>query len=65
LFHVTLYKDRQPYRITVGEAISPLALPSISEEGIALSRRATLALGGRYALSVSSVQNTRFPSWAH
>ncbi|MEK6216952.1 MAG: glycerol acyltransferase, partial [Boseongicola sp.] len=56
--------DQQPYRSTVGEAISPSAVPSKSEEGIALLRRATLALGGRHAPSVSLVQNTRFPSWA-
>ncbi|MEL7013911.1 MAG: 1-acyl-sn-glycerol-3-phosphate acyltransferase, partial [Pseudomonadota bacterium] len=64
LFHETLNKDRQPYRVTVGEAISPSALPAKSEDGIEMLRQATLALGGRYAPSVSLVQNTRVPSWA-
>ncbi len=64
LFHEMLNKDRQPYRVTVGEAISPSALPAKSEDGIGLLQRATLALGGRHAPTVSLVQNTRFPSWA-
>lgn len=64
LFHETLNKDRQPYRVTVGEPISPSALPAKSEDGIEMLRQATLALGGRYAPSVSLVQNTRVPSWA-
>ena len=45
LFHETLNKHRQPYAIRVGEPISPKALPENSEDGIALLRRATLALG--------------------
>ena len=45
LFHETLNKHRQPYKIRVGEPISPKALPENSEDGIALLRRATLALG--------------------
>ena len=61
---ITLYKHRQPYRITVGEPISASALPSKSEDGIELLKRATLALGGRHAPTVSLVQNTRYPSWA-
>lgn len=64
LFHETLNKHRQPYRITVGEPIAPAALPAKSEAGIEMMRQATLALGGRYAPSVSLVQNTRVPSWA-
>ncbi|PWR03181.1 glycerol acyltransferase [Meridianimarinicoccus roseus] len=64
LFHETLNKHRQPYRITVGEPISPSALPTKSEDGIEMLRAATLALGGRYAPSVSLVQSTRLPSWA-
>jgi 1-acyl-sn-glycerol-3-phosphate acyltransferase len=64
LFYETLNKDRQPYRITIGEAISPSAIPSKSDEGIELLRRATLALGGRHAPTVSIVQNTRLPAWA-
>ena len=64
LFYETLNKDQQPYRVTVGEAISPSALSATSEEGIELLRRATLALGGRHAPTVSLLQNTRIPSWA-
>ncbi|MCA8884446.1 MAG: lysophospholipid acyltransferase family protein [Rhodobacteraceae bacterium] len=64
LFHETLNKHRQPFRITVGEAISPSAMSAKSDEGIEMLRRATLALGGRYAPSVSLVQNSRIPSWA-
>lgn len=63
LFHETLNKDRQPYRITIGEAISPKALPAKSEEGIALLRRATLALGGPKAPAVSLLDASRRPSW--
>ncbi len=63
LFHETLNKDRQPYRITIGEPISPSALPEKSEDGIEMLRRATLALGGRSAPAVSLVDATRRPSW--
>lgn len=64
LFHEMLNKNRQPYRITVGEPISPGAFPPGSEESIALLKRVTLALGGKHAPTVSLVQNTRIPSWA-
>ena len=64
LFYETLNKDRQPYRITVGEPISPTALPAKSEEAIEILKKATLALGGKHAPTVSLVQNTRLPSWA-
>lgn len=64
LFYETLNKDRQPYSINIGEPISASALPSKSEEGIEMLKRATLALGGRHAPTVSLVQNTRIPSWA-
>ncbi len=64
LFHETLNKHRQPYRITVGEPISPRALPAKSEDGIEMLREATLALGGPHAPSVSLVQSSRLPSWA-
>ncbi len=64
LFYETLNKDKQPYRITVGEPISPSALPAKSEEAIEIMKRATLGLGGKYAPTVSLVQNTRLPSWA-
>lgn len=64
LFHETLNKARQPFRISVGEPISPSALPDHSEKSIELLRRATLALGGRHAPSVSLVDSTRKPIWS-
>ncbi len=64
LFHETLNKARQPFRLTVGEPISARALPAKSEDGIEALRRATLALGGRYAPTVSLVDMTRRPVWA-
>ncbi|MDU8911128.1 lysophospholipid acyltransferase family protein [Aestuariicoccus sp. MJ-SS9] len=63
LFHETLNKDRQPYRITIGEPISAAALPARSEDGIDMLRRATLALGGPKAPAVSLVDVTRRPGW--
>lgn len=64
LFHETLNKDHQPYRLTVGEPISASALPAKSEDAIEFLRNATLALGGAHAPTVSLVQNTRLPDWA-
>lgn len=64
LFYETLNKDRQPYRLTIGEPISAAALPAKSEDAIDVLRRATLALGGKHAPTVSLIQNTRLPSWA-
>jgi len=61
LFHETLNKNRQPFRVTVGEAISRSALPETSEDGIEMLRRATLALGGEDAPTVSLVRATRRP----
>lgn len=62
LFHETLNKNRQPFEIRVGEPISPKALPESSEEGIALLRRATLALGEPQKQGVSLLDATRFPA---
>lgn len=59
LFHETLNKEHQPFEVTVGEAISPTALPDRSEDGIALLRRATLALGADGTPSVSLMRTTR------
>lgn len=64
LFHETLNKDRQPYRIAFGEPISPRALPPTSEAGIEVLKRATLALGGAEGPAVSLIRATRRPSWA-
>ena len=63
LFHETLNKARQPYRVTIGEPISAAALPARSDDGIEMLRRATLALGGRYAPTVSLLDMTRKPVW--
>ncbi len=61
LFHETLNKARQPFRLTFGEVIAPSALPEKSEDGIEMLRRATLALGGVDGASVSLVRATRKP----
>lgn len=63
LFHETLNKARQPYRVRIGEPISASALPARSEDGIEILRKATLALGGRTAPAVSMVDATRRPGW--
>ncbi|MFN6978742.1 MAG: 1-acyl-sn-glycerol-3-phosphate acyltransferase, partial [Gemmobacter sp.] len=63
LFHETLNKSTQPFRVTVGRAIPAARLPARSEDGIALLRRETLALGGACAPAVSLVQATRRPTW--
>lgn len=64
LFHEALNKARQPFRITIGEPISPASFPSTSEAGIALFRRTTLALGGGDTQTLSLVGSTRRPFWA-
>ncbi len=61
LFHETLNKDRQPYRITVGEPIQASALPKSSEDGIEMLKKATLALGGVDAPVVNILRMTRRP----
>jgi putative hemolysin len=64
LFHETLNKARQPYRISLGAPISAASLPARSEEGIEMLRRTCLALGGPAAPAVSLIDTTRRPSWA-
>ena len=59
LFHETLNKDRQPFQVTVGEPISASAIPQSSEEGIAMLRKATLALGGKHAPTVNLLSTSR------
>lgn len=63
LFHETLNKHRQPYRIRVGDAISPSALPANSDDGIEMLRRATLDLAGQHAPNVSLIEASRIPRW--
>ncbi len=60
LFHETLNKHRQPFEVRVGEPISPTALPDNSEDGIALLRRTTLALGEPRQQGVSLWQSSRW-----
>lgn len=62
LFHETLNKDRQPFRVTVGEPISATAMPPNSEQGIEMLRKATLSLGGKDAPAVNLVAASR--SWS-
>ena len=59
LFHETLNKARQPFKVTVGEPISAASIPRNSEEGIEMLRKATLALGGKDAPAVNLVATSR------
>lgn len=63
LFHETLNKDQQAFRVTVGEPISHSALPKNSSDGIALLRRATLELGAEGAQGLSMVKATHRWRW--
>ncbi len=63
LFHETLNKDRQPFRVTVGRPVAGARLPARSEDGIAVLRDAVLSLGGRGAPAVSLLAATRTPTW--
>lgn len=64
LFHETLNKSRQPYRITIGKPIAPSELPIRSEDGIKVLRRKTLRMDGRDEPNVSLVTSSRKPRWA-
>ncbi len=64
LFHETLNKGRQPYRVNVGRPIPAAKLPASSAEAIEELKALTLQLGGRYAPDVSLPEVTRRPSWA-
>ena len=59
LFHETLNKDRQPYRVTIGAPIPAAEIPK--DDGIETLKRATLALGGRDAPAVSLLRMSRPP----
>ncbi|WP_037294054.1 1-acyl-sn-glycerol-3-phosphate acyltransferase [Roseobacter sp. CCS2] len=59
LFHETLNKARQPFKVTVGEPISAASIPTKPEDGIAMLRKATLALGGKDAPTVNLVATSR------
>ena len=62
LFYETLNKDRQPYRLKIGEPISPSALPAKSEEAIEVLKKAVLALGGTVEPTASLLRTSRKPS---
>ncbi|MEL6639850.1 MAG: lysophospholipid acyltransferase family protein [Pseudomonadota bacterium] len=49
LFHETLNKDQQPFRITVGAPIAGGSLPRNADDGIALLKERTLDLGRQNA----------------
>ncbi|MCG3266671.1 1-acyl-sn-glycerol-3-phosphate acyltransferase [Yoonia sp. I 8.24] len=59
LFHETLNKSKQPFHIEIGEPISASAIPKNPDAGIALLRKATLALGGKDAPAVNMVTTSR------
>ena len=64
LFHETLNKGRQPYRINIGRPIRAAELSANSSEAIEELKARTLQLGGRYAPDVSLPEVTRRPAWA-
>ncbi|NBB84380.1 MAG: glycerol acyltransferase, partial [Alphaproteobacteria bacterium] len=64
LFHETLNKGRQPYRINIGRPIPAEKLSANSAEAIEDLKARTLQLGGRYAPDVSLAETTRRPAWA-
>ncbi|MEM9249395.1 MAG: 1-acyl-sn-glycerol-3-phosphate acyltransferase [Pseudomonadota bacterium] len=64
LFHETLNKSRQPYRITIGRPIPARTLSANSADAIEDLKARTLQLGGRHAPDVSLAEMTRRPAWA-
>jgi hypothetical protein len=64
LFHETLNKARQPFRLTISPAIAATDLPTDTDAAIAYLRRATLSLGGRDTPQVSLLQASRRPGRA-
>jgi len=63
LFHETLNKARQPYRVTLGRPIPAHSLPETSAGAIEHLKAATLALAGPDRTAVSLVDMTRRPAW--
>lgn len=61
LFHETLNKARQPFRVTMGRPIPGERLPANAQEGTEILRAATLALGARGSEgpTVSLIESTR------
>ncbi len=60
LFHETLNKDRQPFRVRIGTPINPRSLPHHSASSTMLLRQETLALAGRDGPYVSLVRSAPF-----
>lgn len=63
LFHETLNKAQQSFRVTFGRPIPASQLEADSAVGIARLRRAVLGLGGPDAPNVSLVRASRRPVW--
>ncbi|MFN3824144.1 MAG: 1-acyl-sn-glycerol-3-phosphate acyltransferase [Pseudorhodobacter sp.] len=64
LFHEVLNKDRQPYRVTMGRAIRPGALPAGADAATLALRDAVLCLGEpRRRPSLSLLGTSRAPRW--
>lgn len=61
LFHETLNKGTQPFRIAIGEPVSAKALPATNEAATAMLRQATLALGDEGRQTVSLIRESRKP----
>lgn len=64
LFHETLNKAQQPFRLTIGPAISPASLPAKSEDGIEILRQATLGLGEAPKCVAPLFDGSRRHGWA-
>jgi len=63
LFHETLNKGRQPYRLNVGRPVAARSLSANSHEAIEELKARTLRLGGPNAPEVSLAEMTRRPHW--
>jgi len=61
LFHETLNKGREPYRVTIGTPIPAADLPGCSEDAIAQLREATLALAPPPQLGLRRLARWRLP----
>jgi len=63
LFHETLNKGRQPFRVTVGRPVPARVIAANSQDAIEDLRARTLCLGGPAAPEVSLAEVTRRPRW--
>lgn len=64
LFHETLNKGHQPYRLTIGEPIAPHVLPTSSDAATQILKRVTLMQAKSKKPQGSRTQNTRRLIWA-